>query len=813
MVIKKTYFKGIFREIKGSFGRFIAIIAIVALGVGFLVGILSATPDMKYSVDQYYDKNNMTDIFIKSAEGLSQKDLDTIRALPETDHVTPAYVTDTLADTSLNETLVARIYGIDLKQSSGDDFVNRLTLTEGRMPQNDSECVIQSPNGELSDLPLGTKLTVSRENAGYDKIGYIYKTMEYTVVGIVSNPFYFSSETEQSSIGNGKVGAIVYVNESCYALPAYTDFYLTLNNTAKLDSFSREYTSTVSAVAEKIKVMSPGWYVLDRGSNTTYATYKVNVEKVADVAKVFPIFFFLVAALVTLTTMTRMVEEERGQIGTFKALGYTRWAIMSKYLSYCFFATAIGCAIGLAFGFQLLPVVLNHAYAAMYQLPPFLPQFEWTFALISCGFEILCTLGATYLVCIHSMKEKPAFLMLPRAPKPGKRILLEKIKPLWSRMSFTYKSTARNIFRYKKHLLMSVVGIAGCTTLILTGFGLRDSMNDIANTQFQKIFLYDMKIDLKDSTQDAVLTDFLKGKESLRIHSESGVINNYSESTDNEDQKIKTTIYVPESFQHFGDYIALIDRKTNQTISPSGKTVIITEKMADTLDIGIGETFQMENQDHKSAVFTVTGITENYVGCYAYLDQATYQSAYGDVTLNALLVKSGITDPAEQDKAVSKILTSGSVSNVGFNSQIKKSYDNLLSSLGYIVIVILLSAGALAVVVLYNLTNININERIKELATLRVLGYRHRDVAAYIFREISILSVLGTIVGLGLGMLLHRYVITTAETVDLMFGRTISPFSFILSAAATLLFSVIVDLMMAGRIRKIKMAESMKAVD
>lgn len=1015
----KTYFSSILREIKKSFGRFVSIIAIVALGVGFLVGILSTTPDMEYSVDRYYDQNNMTDLFIKSTMGLTESDLEAVSALPEVEYLTPATVTDAIMDTNHNEALVTRIYGLPLSDSNDADFVDKLTLVEGRMPQNDSECVISRTAGETSELPIGTVLTVSSENDDYENIGDTYNTLSYTIVGIVSNPFYFSTEKEQSAIGDGKVGAIIYVNESCYALDVYTDFYLTVNGAKELGCFGtayenyietltlkvegtadtqelarynelvdsanetlaqaktefaqqketaeteladaakkiedgkveisdaeaslsvgwKEYYAGLAAIAQAEQTLAdseaallqgetayaagvsemnaakiqmaqagipigtqfeateeqlaatraqlnqgwselnaakaelaknkailqeslqtlysgeaqltqakadlaegeaeyangkaqaeeefaaaekeisdaqaqiadiemPEWYVLDRGSNVTYASYKINVQKVADVAQVFPVFFFLVAALVTLTTMTRMVEEERIQIGTLKALGYSRGAIMNKYLMYCGLATVIGCGIGLACGFQLLPMVLNNAYASTYQLPDFLPQFKWSYALIACSFEIACTVGATFIACNNSMKEKPATLMLPRAPKAGKRILLEKIKPIWSRLSFTYKATARNIFRYKKHLFMSVIGIAGCTALILTGFGLKDSMNDIANTQYEKIFKYDMKIELTSETKDDVLLDFLSDKDSLTLHSESGTLSSPA-GTD----EIDATIYIPEKIEQLNDYISLRNRKSGEAIVPSGGSVIITEKMASTLGIAAGDTFTLENADKESAEFTVTGITENYVGCYVYMDEALYRQAYGDFSFNTLFVKSGITDTALQDQTIQQVLLSESVSGAQFNAQIKKSYDNLLTSLSYIVIVLIIAAGALAVVVLYNLTNININERIKELATLRVLGYHHKEVALYIFRETAILSVMGATVGLGLGVLLQRYIITTAETVDLMFGRTISPVSFLLSVVATLAFSAVVDLMMLKKIKKVEMVESMKAVD
>ncbi len=806
MNLRKTYLKIIVREIKESFGRFAAIIAIVALGVGFLVGIMSATPAMKFSVDKYYDENNMTDIFIKSAIGFSDEDINLIRSLPETKYMKPAFVTDAVVSTGSNETIVARIVGIPLESSNDAGFVNKLTLIDGRMPKNDGECVVLRPGSSMSDLPAGTVLTISAENENAD---YIYKIKEYTVVGTVGSPFYFSGETEKSTVGSGKVGAVIYTNESSYALEEYTDIYLTVKGAEALDSFGDEYEKVIESAVTKIESSGldmTGRYVLDRGANVTYVSYKINVQKVSDIARVFPLFFFFVAALVTLTTMTRMVEEERTQIGTLKALGYSRSAIMVKYLLYCTLASVIGSGLGLAVGVRLLPVVINNAYASIYQLPPFYPQFNAAFAIIVCAIEIFCTVGVTYSACRHSLKEKPAFLMLPKVPQAGKRIFLERIKPIWSRLSFSYKATARNIFRYKKHLLMTVTGIAGCTALILTGFGLKDSMNDIANTQYNKIFLFDMKIGLKDAELNEDLANFLNDKIYMPVYSQQATLKS-------DKDEVEAVVYVPDDSLRFGNYIYLHNRKTGRDITPSDSKVVITEKMADALGITTDDMFTLTNEDGVSALFKVTAITENYVGSYAYIDTDVYSSAYGETVNNTLLVKTNIKDIAEQDKITAEILSAKSAEGVEFNAQAKKSYDNLLASLNYIIMMLIAAAGILAVVVLYNLTNININERIKELATLRVLGYHHTEVATYILREITILTGLGILAGLGLGVLLLRFIIVSAESVDLMFGRTITSLSFFLSAFATLAFSLIVDLMMAKKLRKIRMTESMKAID
>lgn len=1296
--IGKAYQKSILREIRQSFGRFAAITGIVTLGVGFLVGILSTTPDMQASADQYYDENQMTDIFIKATMGLTQEDLEAVAAFPGVEAVTPAYVTDAMVQSDQEELLAARLYGLPLEQNEDGALINHLTLIEGRMPQQPGECVAQQALGSRTAPPVGSTIRLVQEGSGDTELTERFSILEFTVVGIVQNPFYFSSEKERSSIGSGRVDAILYIPEQCYLLEVYTDFYLTLTGAAALNAFEdayaelvdsrltelealgqersslrlaqvreeaeqalasaqrelddaqreadqelndawrqltdarqelddgwqelaagkkelqeetakgqrelidgeRELTSAagklaegeqellkaqqeledgqaeyedgliqyqdgleeyregerqyleglreyeegaaqlaeawaqlyagqarleeskaqleageaqytagvqqleeqrrlleqgqqeldqgaaqamagfgvaVSGVDEALDILeSPGtsswlaqsidlkrqelqdtvdtlqasadalqqqisaatdpaqreqltlqlqsvqialiqtqealerlpagsqvisetaeqlrqqkqqlengwsaiaggeqqldasrsqlddgwkqyregmtaledgiaqckageaeladgaaklqkakdqldeawdelqdakaelddakaqldsgwqqleearqeledgrqeyesgvkeleqakstfaretanarqkladaeaklndgeteytsglteyedgkaqaeekladgrrklasarqelaeletpeWYVLDRNSNVTFASYKINVQKVADVARVFPVFFFLVSALVTLTTMTRMVEEERTLIGTLKALGYREWDILLKYLIYCGLATATGCVIGVLTGFRLIPAALNSAYTSMYRLPPLITRFEWPLVLVSCFIEAGCTLLATYSVCHQSMQEKPAQLMLPRVPKAGQRIFLERFQRFWKHLSFSYKATVRNIFRYKKHLVMTVLGIGGCTALMLTGFGLRDSVSAIANTQFEKIWRFDLRIEVSGEQPDDILTGFLQQYSYMPVYSETGVLRSGNGGQE-------ASIYVPENAGQLNNFVLLQERASETPLIFDENSVLLGEKLAGVLGLSAGDRVQLENAAGKRADFIVTGITENYAGGCAYIGAEIYRRQFEEVSSNLLLVKSGIPTQ-KQDQASALLFTSKTVTNVEFHSQTKASYDNLLQSLNYIVLLLIIAAGALAVIVLYNLTNINVSERMKELATLRVLGYHHGEVAAYIFREITILSILGAAFGLFLGFWLHRYVIVTAETVEMMFGRSIQFSSFLWSGILTLLFSALVDLLMLPKIRHIDMTESMKAVD
>ncbi|SIR18262.1 putative ABC transport system permease protein [Paenibacillus macquariensis] len=819
--VKKTYIKTITREIKESFGRFVAIFAIVALGVGFLAGLLATTPDMQASVDKYYDDSHMADINIKATMGLTNADIEAISSMDEINKVMPAYVTDSLMKTNDNEVLPTRIYGLPLNRlnQNDDGFINQLKLIKGRMPQANNEALVEQKGNFLSEIELGTTMSVSEDNENYGNVGEIYNTTEYTVVGVVSNSQYLSKEAEASKIGNGRIGAIMYVDESNYKLGAYTDVFITASGVSDLNTFKEEYDTQMDGIVTKLEALGKSrsqktqkWYVLDRNANVSYVSFSINAEKVASIATVFPIFFFLVAALVALTTMTRMVEEERTQIGTLKALGYSKGTIMFKYLVYCGLATVLGSIVGLLVGFRVLPNILWNAYASGYHLPEFIANFSWGLALISSFLAIVCTMVATIWACYHALKEKPSSLMLPRSPKAGKRIFLERIPFIWSRMKFTYKATARNLIRYKKHFFMTVIGIGGCTALIVTGFGLRDSVGDIANTQFNEIFQYDLLIELNgDHPLDSVVNEFIKDTKKVDNFTEISSQTGYATR---KNERFMATVYVPKEPSVLKDFVNLRDRRSGKSIVTDKSSVIVTEMLASALGIQKGDTFTLENANGETGKFVLSGIAENYVGSYIYLNQADYNNAFGKApSYNTLMLNTFITDDSQQDAALTKLLTSDTVSSAAFVSQTKKSYDNLLSSINFVVFALIMAAGGLAIVVIYNLTNINISERRKELATLKVLGFHNKEVGGYIFREIFILSMFGTGVGLLLGMALHAFVVRTSERTDLMFGRSISISSFIASAVITMVFSFIVQLILYRKLKKIEMVDSMKASD
>lgn len=573
-----------------------------------------------------------------------------------------------------------------------------------------------------------------------------------------------------------------------------------------------EAQETLAANRKKMEDLAvPKWTVSTRVDNTSYASLKSNIDKVNSIARVFPFFFFLVAALVALTTMTRMVEEERLQIGTMKALGYSRGAIMGKYITYALAASVCGSVVGFAVGYRLFPTVIWNAYAMMYVLPEFKCLLIWPYAIGTSGAVIACILLATGLVCRSTLKEKPAQLMLPKAPEPGKRVLLERITPIWSRMKFTHKVTARNLFRYKKRLAMTVIGVAGCTALLVTGLGLRDSFSEVSTRQYSEICTYDSVAILSGDKplENAKLQSILADKS---IVSSYAAVNYQSMTARNGGKDVDLYTFVPENCADLDGFVHLRVRESGKAIEFRTGSVVLTEKASEVLGVGVGDSFTLTDADGGSGTFKVTGLCENYIRNFVYMDAATYKAGMGQAAeKNALAVKLAANDAGGRARFGKAALATGAAAGVWNSADARSAVEDELSNINYIVYVIILCAAMLAFVVLYNLTNINIEERIKEIATLKVLGFTDRETRAYVSRESLVLSAVGCAAGLILGVFLHRYVMGEAEMEIIMFGRRVFPQSFVIAAALTMVFSVLVDLIMDRKLKKISMVESMKA--
>ena len=562
------------------------------------------------------------------------------------------------------------------------------------------------------------------------------------------------------------------------------------------------------------KIEKPTLYILDRDSHQSFVEYEGCANSIDALAKIFPVFFFAVAALVCLTTMTRMVDEQRINIGTLKGLGYKTSQISKKYILYALIACLTGSILGLAIGFSVFPTVIFFAYGMMYSIENIVYVFSIPIAIGITSLALIIITLSAYMACRKELKETPAILMRPKAPKSGKRILLERVPFIWNRFSFISKVTVRNIFRYKKRFLMTVLGIAGCTALILTGFGIKDSIEMILTGQYGTLFKYDMSLVIQSDMTDKQIYELRKNL------SDIDEINKYEFfSYENGDIKVNNTtkeitIVVPENLKKMDKFIHLQDRKTQNPIELNNKGIVLTEKIARDLGVKAGDEIELINSDDKKAKIKVSHITENYISHYAYISPENYIKLFEkDLDFNRLIGILNNPSVKIEDKLSKKLFDIETVDGITFNTASKETFHNTIKNLNYVVLIMIISAGALAFVVLYNLTNVNISERIREIATIKVLGFYDKEVSAYIYRENIILTIIGTVVGLGLGTILHKFIMVTVEIQSMMFGRVIDMSSYFIAAVLTIVLSLFVNLAMFYKLRNVKMVESLKSVD
>ena len=581
------------------------------------------------------------------------------------------------------------------------------------------------------------------------------------------------------------------------------------------DKIAEAQQKIEDAQKEVDDIETPEWIVTDRNDLPEYSDFGDNAERLKNIGKVFPMIFFLVAALISLTTMTRMVEEQRTQIGTMKALGYGKASIASKYLSYAFLATVGGSIAGVLFGEKVLPFIIIQAYGIMYwnigdhmQL-----DYELQYALIASGAAVICTMGATLFSSARTLAETPASLMRPPAPKEGKRILIERISFIWKHLSFSWKSSMRNLFRYKKRLFMTIFGIAGSMGLMLVGFGLYDSIMDIAILQYDQIQHYDaMVINDEDATdsQEKDLLKFLDGNSEIDHYTRVQLT---KMTAPKEKGSVSIYVYVPENTENFKEDVTLRDRKSHEQYELTDDGAVICEKTASLIGVKAGDKIILEKDNRKYKV-KITAVTENYMGHYVYMTPPCYEKTFGEKPEYSSTVYT-MKEDAESDLETlgNAILKYPAALSISYTSSTAGQVERMLGSLGAVIWVLIISAGMLAFVVLYNLNNINITERQRELATLKVLGFYDGEVSQYVFRENILLSFIGILAGAVFGILLHRYVITTVEVDAVMFGRNIKPISFVYSGIITFGFSMFVNMVMHFKLKKINMVESLKSVE
>ena len=565
---------------------------------------------------------------------------------------------------------------------------------------------------------------------------------------------------------------------------------------------------------EKIaEIESPEWYILDRYANTGYSSFAQDKESVKNIGRVFPIVFFLVAVLISLTSMTRMIEEQRTQIGTLKALGYNKLQIMTKYLLYSSLASILGGIIGMNVGFYLIPTLIWRMYEVVYQIPEFILGYNWEYGGAGLIIISACIIGATIYSSIKELKQQPAILMRPKAPKIGKRVLLERINFIWKRLSFSQKVTIRNIFRYKKRFMMTIIGILGCTSLILAGFGLKDSIGSLMPNQYGKIFKYDFQINLKEGLEETKKQEYIN--ELLQKQEIEEAIETYTTTstaignTNEEDVQI----IIPKNQNELEKTISLIDINTEQKIELQKGQICITDKLAQLLGVKQGDTITLRNNDEEEQI-VISNIAENYVYHYAYMTRETYEELYQTTyETNSILTNNAKITEEQEENLATEIMNQNEVASLTRNSSAEEMMETTMESLNYVVVVLIVSAGLLAFAVLYNLSNVNISERIRELATIKVLGFYDKEVYTYVTRETILLTIIGIVFGLIAGYFLNYFIIGTCEIDILRFSKIVHPISYLYAILITVLFTIIVNIFTYFALKKINMIESLKSIE
>ena len=829
--------KNLLREIKRTFTKFLSIFAICALGVAFFAGIRATSPDMKEAGDRLYNTYNLSDISVISTSGLTADNIRDLESIEGIRAVRASLFVDAMARGTGEKEKNLRLYSMPIKlkseyvplidlipdygiDTSPEYEMNGVEIVSGRMPLNDTETALDYTLEGSLVKQLGDEITLTTSGG----------TVTLRVVGFIRSPMYISMfERGTSSIGNGTSDGFAYASGNAISslgtkLPVmsllntyYTRADIVISGKEGLSAYSDEYEALVNEVTDRIEdyasTQSGTWYIQDRSGNPGYSDYSENTDRIAAVGDVFPLIFFIVAALVCLTTMTRMVEEQRIEMGTMKALGYGGWQIAMKYAVYAMSACISGGVVGAIIGFKLFPYVIMKGYSIMYYLGKLETPYRADIAFMAIAAMAVCTAAATFSACYASLKEVPATLMRPKAPKAGRRVLLERIPFIWKKLSFTSKVTVRNLFRYKKRFFMSVIGIAGSGALLVTAFGLNDSIFGIIEKQFGDIWQMDVQAYVYEAMPLADMQELL-GKNPANDDFDSVMFCLDSQMECKNGGRSQSGVHLlgVESAESMAGRINLHNGGAPVTLDDSG--VVVTAKLAETLSIKAGDEINMRTggEDH---LMRVIGVADNYVYHYVYITAAYYETVFGKaMQYNGLMgnLKDGLTDET-MDAMSTQLLSDSRMYTVRTIESIYASVWDSLSILNYVVLVLILGSGMLTFVVMLNLTNINIGERMRELATLRVLGFYDKEMYAYIFRENNALSVIGAFVGLLFGKIMHLFVIRTCEVDMVMFVRSAKPLSYVYAFALTIAFSLIVNLLMRPKVRAIDMVESLKSAE
>ena len=819
--MKTKLLKHIFMKIKDNYKRFLSLICMAFLGVGFYVGIQSSSPDMLKTLDNFYDENNVYDISVISNVGLTEDDLLKLSKIKNVELAINIQEKDSYLEIEENNYVVKLI--------EYNSQMNNVHIKEGRLPKNNNEVSVDYSLLENNNLKLGDNITIDGK--------------KYSIVGNVISPLYFSAERPNSNLGSGKVDYYIYVYNGSLDLEAYSNIYITVKGAKKHLTNSDSYKKLINNVKKDIdlikdkqqdirydelysdiietsemygisidesKFIKPKWYIYDRLDNTSYKELINASDNLKKIGNIFPIIFFAISVLVSLISMMRMIEEDRVENGTLKSLGYNSFHITLKYVIYSLLATTIGSSVGAIFGSYMIPNVIWNIYKKIFFIPKFIYLLKSDYNALGLWICILCICGTSVIVCIKNLREVPANLMRPKAPKSGKKILLERINFIWKKLKFSDKITIRNIFRYKSRVITTILGIAGCTSLILAGFGLKDSIKDVIDFQFNNIIKYDKMLMTNESINQIDIEKELLNDDKVENYTN---VNTQNIKVLFNDEQHEVTMITPDDFNSISKSISLIDLKTNNIIDNiSDNSCIISEKTAKLLDIDVGDKISLLDNDNNKYDIKVSYIIKNYINQYLYINKNTYNNLFNNYKINSILISLKEEDKNSKDFD-KKYISNGYALTIVDIDDIKSSMSDMLSSIDSIVAILIIAAASLAFVVLYNLSNINISERKREIATLKVLGFYPSEVDKYINRETVLLTILGIGIGLLFGSYLSHFIISTCEPDYIMFDRHVYTLSYFYSLFITVIFTIIVTIVTHFNLKKINMVTSLKNVE
>ena len=801
--------KNSLKKIKKSFGRYLSLLTIIFIGVFFYSGIIESVPNIKNVQSNYYDDTNLMDIKLISTLGFNDADIDSILKVDGVLNVVGSYSKDVLVNND-----VVRVHAIE-------ENINKSYLIDGRMPDNNYECLADADFYDIGDIiEIDSRYTDNFESSSYKVVGTIY------------SPIYTSDDYGSSDIGNGKLHSYIYIPKDSFKIDYYTEAFVNIKKDSDDLPYSDSYNKKVDNVIDKIEGIKQSclderimeivhnsygmvskesfseadWFFLTRDDVvSSYAILEDQYGQVTVIANVIPIFFILIVILMTTNTMARMIIEERGEMGTFISLGYSKFKIVSNYLMYVLSATLIGSILGFFTGTIFLPRLVYNCFPINF--PPITYNFRMHLFLICVVVSCLVMSGVTIILCLKELQQKPAYLLRPVAPKKGKTIFLESFNFIWKRLSFSSKITFRNIFRYKQRALMTLVGTAGCTFLIMIGFGLRDSINTVGTVQYSELFRYDNLIVLNNNVKSITdLKDCFDG-----LVTDELLLNQSSFKVVDDDNSLDVYMLTPETTGSlFKDYFQLRDSDNLNEISLMDDGVIITPKLQERFNVNVGDYLTVESLDKKKYKLKVSAVAENYVSNYIYMSKDLYGRTFGEDISYNVVVSKNITN---KDKIATELLKDSQILTVNFSDDLLETADNMVKGLNEIVILLVIISSLLAFTVLYNLTSINISERTREIATLKVLGFRELESNAYIYRETLITVIIGIGVGLLITPPLHRVVMSLLEVDVMTFLKKINLQSYFLGGILNFVFALIMQVITFFKLKKINMIESLKSVE